>query len=102
MVIELALCKETLTSGKFVKNKRISSGDIELVLGSIYFHQYNSPASFLSISLHFVYRQSFALNQSAASMTLYKPRHSESTTTFIKATQIKRDESDSQSLTKVL
>jgi len=39
----------------------------------------------------------------AASMTLKKPRKTfESSTAFIKATQIKRDESDSQSLTENL
>jgi len=39
------------------------------------FHQYNSPV-IQSISLRFVDIRSIAFNQSAASMTLLKPRYS--------------------------
>jgi len=41
---------------------------------NIYFHQYNFPA-ILSISSRFVDHH-IALNQLAASLALYKPRHS--------------------------
>jgi len=52
-----------------------NANSIAIFRHNIYFHQYNSPAfyRFLYISLTVSH---IALNQSAASMTLYKPRHS--------------------------
>jgi len=51
-----------------------NTNSIAIFRHNIYFYQYNSP-NILLISLHFVDRH-IALNQSAASMTLWKPRHS--------------------------
>jgi len=55
------------------------ANSIAIFRHNISFHQYKSPAV-LSISLRFVDRHIpqpiISRNQSAASMTLYKPRHS--------------------------
>jgi len=96
-----------------------NANSIAIFRHNIYVHQYNFLPFCRSLCVSLTVSH-ISLNQSAASITLYKPRNSfshfilatilekcltktfESTTTFIKATQIKRDESDCQSLTKVL